>query len=65
MALELRGHLLLMDESLAAPGIVLPSDSPEADVRRDLEIFVGDMEALATCVNTAGVGPVTHGTVTH
>jgi hypothetical protein len=41
MALELRGHLLLMDESLAAPGIVLPPDSPEADVRRDLEYSSG------------------------
>jgi hypothetical protein len=41
MALELRGHLLLMDESLGAIG----TDSPEADVRRDLEILVEDMEA--------------------
>jgi hypothetical protein len=59
MALELRGHLPLMDESLGATG----TDSPEADVRRDLEILVWDMEALATRVNVAGVaGPVTPGT---
>jgi hypothetical protein len=51
MALELRGHLLLMDESLGATGIVMPSDSPEADVRRDFEILVWDMEALAIRVD--------------
>ena len=48
MALELRGYLLLMDESLGATGIVVARDSPEADVRRDLEILVRDMEILAT-----------------
>jgi hypothetical protein len=48
MALELRGYLLSMDESLGATGIVVARDSPEADVRRDLEILVRDMEILAT-----------------
>ena len=37
-----------MDESLGATGIVVARDSPEADVRRDLEILVRDMEILAT-----------------
>jgi hypothetical protein len=44
-----------MDQSLSATGIAMPPDSPEADVRRDLEILVRDMEVPATGVDAAGV----------